>query len=160
MNYQSRIHLGRYYAMKDDRAIGALSVTHIRAYVYPLYTPAGVAVLQEYPPDHCHQQGIMVGQDLLGGHNFWAMLHRGVPLNVQVVESQTEVETSPDEYGVTFVIRLIWRTMGGQNVIKEHRRVRFESWPDFSFTEITSTWEAAFGSIVCEQTKEGRAPRP
>ena len=45
------------------RTIMALSQGPFRAYVYPLFTPAGVAVTTESPIDHPHHQSLTLGTD-------------------------------------------------------------------------------------------------
>ena len=45
------------------RAITALSQGEYRAYLYPVLTPAGVAVTAEAPIDHPHHQSITLGTD-------------------------------------------------------------------------------------------------
>ena len=48
-----------------NRAITALSQSDYRAYLYPVFTPAGIPVTAEAPVDHPHQQSITVGTDRL-----------------------------------------------------------------------------------------------
>ena len=47
------------------RAITALCQGDHRAYLYPVFTPAGVPVTAEAPVDHPHQQSVTVGTDRL-----------------------------------------------------------------------------------------------
>ncbi len=143
---------GRRWIMHGQQPVGALCSTPIRTYVYPLFTPAGTTVLQECPPDHPHHQGIMVGQDFVNGHNFWAMGNPSHPLNTQC---RGRVEERADETGVTLVVHLRWVTKGGQAVLNEERRIRFEVWEGFHFVEIMTTWTAEFGELFIGKTKEG-----
>jgi len=53
------------------RAVTALSQGPYRAYLYPVFTPAGVAATCEGPTDHPHHQSITIGTD---------HLHCSVPL--------------------------------------------------------------------------------
>ena len=43
--------------------ITALNQGPFRAYLYPLYTPAGVAVTTDGPIDHPHHQSVWIGAD-------------------------------------------------------------------------------------------------
>ncbi len=70
--YSDRFEVSRHYAIFGNRPLGAVNHTHIRAYVFPFYSPTGVIMLQECPPDHLHHQGIGVGQDFVNGHDFLA----------------------------------------------------------------------------------------
>lgn len=47
------------------RAVTALSQGPYRAYLYPVFTPAGVAATCEGPTDHPHHQSITIGTDHL-----------------------------------------------------------------------------------------------
>jgi len=148
-------NLGRHWALHGTKPLGAVGVSGIRTYLYPFFTPGGACVLQEQPPDHAHHQGIMVGQDFLNGHNFWAMGHVRYPLNLQHQEKIEHTTDDEDDAGVTIVQRLRWATKDGQAVINEERRTRFEVWDGAHFAEVTSIWIAAFGPVHIGQTKEG-----
>ncbi len=144
--------LGRSWAKYEQRYLGAVSVSKIRAYTFPLFTPAGANVLQDNPPDHLHHQGIEVGQDYLNGHNFWAMGSVQFPLNFQHQES---VQHAADPTGITVVQQMRWTTNQGQAVMQEERRTRFEAWDGLNFVEITSIWKADYGDLYLAKTKEG-----
>ena len=46
-----------------DRTIAALSQGDYRAYLYPVFTPAGFSVTSESPIDHPHHQSVWIGTD-------------------------------------------------------------------------------------------------
>lgn len=48
---------------QGDRPILSLSQGKHRAYVYPLFTPAGYAVTSEYPADHPHHNSFWIAAD-------------------------------------------------------------------------------------------------
>ncbi len=48
-----------------DRTIAALSQGDYRAYLYPVFTPAGFSVTSESPIDHPHHQSVWIGTDHL-----------------------------------------------------------------------------------------------
>ena len=150
--YSDRFVIARHYAMCDERPLGAVNHTHIRAYVFPFFSPSGINMLQECPPDHMHHQGIGVGQDYVNGHNFWAQLHPRHPLNQQTGRL-TAIE--PDERGITYIHDLRWTTVNDKQVIEERRVSRFEAWDGYNFLEVRTTFTAAFGDVFIGQTKEG-----
>ena len=47
-----------------DRAIAHLTQGIFRAYVFPLYSPAGVSLTSEYPVDHPHHNSVVVSADV------------------------------------------------------------------------------------------------
>lgn len=143
---------GRFWASHEDRLIGAISISGLKTYTYPFFTPEGNIVLQECPPDHSHHQGIMVGQDFVNGHNFWAINHAIYPKNYQKQEGWQE---SVDENGVTITQDLRWATNDGQAVLQEQRQTRFEAWEGCHFIEVTTTWHAIYGALYLGKTKEG-----
>ena len=53
-------HARRLKVSWHGRPITALSQGLRRAYLYPLYTPAGIAVTAEAPVDHPHHQSVAV----------------------------------------------------------------------------------------------------
>lgn len=142
----------RLWAVHGDRPMGAVNQNQARTYTFPFYTPSGINLLQEAPPDHVHQQGIMVGQDHLNGHNFWAMLHKDHPLNRQVVRAE---ERREEESGLTLLQQNRWITTGEQSIMSELRETRFEKWEEGNFVEVHSTWTATFGDLYIGNTKEG-----
>jgi hypothetical protein len=151
-NYSDRFELSRHYAMNGERPLGALNHTYIRAYVFPFYSPAGVIMLQECPPDHMHHQGIGVGQDYVNGHNFWAQLALKHPLNQQAGQL---IKIESDDNGITYTLNLHWVTVDGQHIINELRVVRFEAWEGCNFLEVQTSFTAAYGDVFFGQTKEG-----
>lgn len=142
----------RHWASYDQRLLGAVACSRLKTYAYPFFTPNGVNVLQECPPDHSHHQGIMVGQDFVNGHNFWAINHASYPKNYQTLEG---MESSSDESGVTVVQSNRWHTLDGQAVLQEQRRTRFEAWEGLNFVDVLTTWKAAYGDVYFGRTKEG-----
>ena len=51
-----------------DRAITVLAQGEYRSYLFPVYTPEGVAVTDESPLDHPHHNSITVGSDHVNCH--------------------------------------------------------------------------------------------
>jgi len=150
--FQTVDNLNRKWILYRNKAVGAIVVTSIRTYTYPFFTPDGIIVIQECPPDHLHHQGIMLGQTFVNGHNFWAMNQAGYPLNRQIVEC---TEEHIDEKGVTIIQGIQWVTSNGQYVLNEERVTRFEVWDSYNFVGVKSTWKALYGDVYIAKTKEG-----
>ena len=150
--YQAIDNNSRRWVLHNGRPLGALSTSWFRGYVFPLLTPAGVNVLDECPPDHPHHQGIMVGQDLVNGLNFWAAGFRGFPQNCQL-EFACTVDCSAS--GVVFDAQFLWRTSSYQTVLREQRVIRFAVMEDITMVDVTTTWFADYGDLYFGTTKEG-----
>ena len=63
--YETTSHARRLKVISRDKIILALSQGVSRAYVYPVFTPAGMPVTAEAPIDHAHHQSITIGTDRL-----------------------------------------------------------------------------------------------
>ena len=61
--YETTAHSRRLKVSWRDRIIIALSQGAYRAYIYPVFTPAGLPVTAEAPVDHGHHQSITIGTD-------------------------------------------------------------------------------------------------
>jgi len=61
--YETTSHSRRLKVNWRDRNIIALSQGISRAYIYPVFTPAGMPVTAEAPVDHPHHQSITIGTD-------------------------------------------------------------------------------------------------
>ncbi|MDA1348440.1 MAG: PmoA family protein, partial [Chloroflexi bacterium] len=59
--YETTSHTRRLKVIWRDKIILALSQGVSRAYVYPVFTPAGMPVTAEAPIDHAHHQSITIG---------------------------------------------------------------------------------------------------
>ena len=53
----------RHYVRWRGRTVLGLSANAFRAYLFPVYTPAGLALTEEAPIDHPHHQSVWVGAD-------------------------------------------------------------------------------------------------
>jgi hypothetical protein len=142
---------GRHWVYYNGQSRGAYTLGYHRSHVWPLYTPQGVCVIQEYPPDHIHHQGLMVGQDEVNGHNFWAAGHPHHPATRQLSEHlATGVE------GEAAVVRQtnVWTGAGGEQVFREERTVTFRPTLTGTLVDIVSTRIAAYGPVHFGKTKE------
>ena len=144
----------RWWVKHQDDLIGGYSANDLRTYVFPLYTPGGVLVLQEAPPDHPHHQGVHVGLSI-DGHDVWNAGSFGRPRHAQrsrppLKELQPEIAKS----GVTFTHQVHWTTDGGQELLREERQVTFSRRADFCQIRWRSAFNAAAQPLTIDQTKE------
>jgi len=146
------------------RCLGGLAISHFRPMVYPLYTPAGVTVLQESPPDHPFHNGFFVGQSpVISGDrecNFWATPPARMasdPLQSRVgrmsVESPLSVQERPG--GLRMSVRAVWRDENEEPVLDEIRTIDFQVREGATICDMTSNKTAAYGAISFPATKHG-----
>jgi hypothetical protein len=146
------------------RVMGGLAVNHYRPYVFPLYSPAGLTVLQESPPDHPFHSGFFVGQSpVLAGDretNFWATppaRMAGDPLQLRV--GRMAVDAAPvirvDDQGVEFEVRAVWRDEHEEPVLDELRTIRFRAGDGATLCDMVSRKTATYGPLRFAATKHG-----
>jgi len=124
---------------RTGRVLGGVGANFYRPWVFPLYTPAGLTVIQEFPYDHPFHNGIFVGQHPVnaGGRtgNFWAMpLRRSFDDAIQTKVGRMDVQGQPaadvGEEGVCFTFRSIWRDEDEQPLLDETRTIEFRATAD------------------------------
>jgi hypothetical protein len=170
MSYIAKQHLAhdQYGFMVQNsqtgRWLGGLGANYYRPWVYPLYTPRGLTVLQEFPFDHPFHNGLWVAQGPIqfGGQtaHFWPapperrpgeslFTHMGrmETLGLPVVESH--------ERGVRFTLQTIWRAGDGTPVLDETRTVNFSALEDATICQVTSIQTASYGALEYEASKFG-----
>ncbi len=121
------------------RAIMALSQGPFRAYVYPIFTPAGVAATGESPIDHPHHQSLTLGTDHVRAY---------LPL------TDDKVEEAHYNFYVNATFqgrapgRIIGTTIEGEEVDDDHLRlVQDLEWRG------PREWGAADGRVVLQETR-------
>ncbi len=146
------------------RCLGGLAISHYRPWVFPLYTPAGVTVLQESPPDHHFHNGFFVGQHpvLLGERqvNFWATPPERVANDPLIRDvGRMAVEEPPsiveEEDGLRFEVKAVWRDEHGEPVLDEVRTVRFHERDGATLCDMSSRKVAGYGALRFPATKHG-----
>ncbi|MBM3264132.1 MAG: PmoA family protein [candidate division Zixibacteria bacterium] len=141
----------RHWVYCNGRPVGAYTIGYHRSHVWPLYSLGGVCVIQEYPPDHVHHQGLWAGQDEVNGHNFWAAGHPQYPSTRQISES---MDIAVEGDAVTVSQHNVWTDVGGEPVFREERTVIFRSTGMENLVDIVSTRIADFGPVHFGKTKE------
>ena len=146
------------------RCLGAVGASFFRPWVFPLYTPSGLTVLQEFPYEHPWHNGIFVAQHPVNigerSANFWAVPlmrdfndHLMTRIGRQNVQGEPDIEVEDER--VTFTFRSIWRDEHEEPVLDEVRTVRFRALPDATVVDVTSRKLAAYGALEFPQTKFG-----
>jgi len=149
---------------RTGRCLGGVGSNFYRIYVFPLYTPAGLTVIREFPFDHPFHNGLYVGQHpvIVAGRtgNFWAAPplrgkddHLGA--HIGRLEVASEPETSPYEEGVRFVFRAVWLDENDRPMLNEVRTVDLRSAEDATICDVASEKAARYGDVEYPQTKFG-----
>jgi len=126
------------------RAITALSQGPYRAYLYPLFTPAGVAVTCEAPTDHPHHQSITIGTD---------HLHCSIPLPpLSFAPGRLEEATYNFWMDDTYLGRAPGRILGTSVQSTESARDRLRIVQSLEWRG-PSEWGASDGRLVAEETR-------
>ncbi|MBI2941826.1 MAG: PmoA family protein [Chloroflexi bacterium] len=140
---------------QGDQLVAAYCLDYYRSFIHPLYTPAGVQVLENGPSDHPHHQGISYGHDEVNGHDFWSAGSYGWPGNRQTIERGGRLEHRVADGVALFDQVNVWRTEGGARVVREHRLVAVRPDPRGTVVDWVSVLEACYGPVVLATTKEG-----
>ena len=147
-----------------NRCLGGFGCTYYRAYVYPLYTPAGQPVIQEAPCDHPFQTGMVFAQGpvVVGQReaNFWIMpppRRASDPLwdHVGRMDCHEPPEIALHECGARFELRITWRDDHEEPMLDETRTVDMYSVPDATICDMTTRVVASCGAVEMPQTKHG-----
>lgn len=138
-----------------ERCIAGIGHHWYRPWLYPLYTPAGNPVLQEFPFDHPFHNGCFVAQHPVRFDgkeaNFWAVPPAREP-NDEVFVNVGRVEMLSFDFPV---MKCLWRAGDGKPVLDEVREFRFELRPQETICEITSRKIAAYAELEFPPTKFG-----
>jgi hypothetical protein len=174
MSYNAKQHLAHDqfgFVVQDGetgRWLGGVGANYYRSWVYPLYTPRGLTVLQEFPYDHPFHNGLWVAQGPIQfrGHfgsetvHFWPMPPQRRP-GESLFTHMGRIETvglptiEPHECGVRFTLQAVWRTGSGVPVLDETRQVDLYAVEDATVCDVTTVQQAKYGALEYEATKFG-----
>ena len=136
--YETTSHSRRLKVSWRDRDIIALSQGVFRAYIYPVFTPAGMSVTAEAPVDHPHQQSITVGTDRFDAYGAATDEHPVASYNFYMDETYRGLAPG----------RILSRSVDSTEVAEKHLRlVQTIDWqgpPD---------WSDPGGFTVAEETR-------
>ncbi len=115
-----------------------------KPYLKELYTPAGVQVLLDSPPDHVHHRGLMFAV-AVDGVDFWSETDQS---GKQVSSSLTTAPPVPgrdDE--MVFLEHVSWRARDDKELLHEARRIDVHRAPEIYASGATLlTWRALLTS--------------
>jgi hypothetical protein len=147
------------------RALGGFGANFYRPWVFPLYTPRGLTVVQEFAFDHPFHNGVFVAQNPVehpgGVANFWAAPPRrshddalfAVPPGRMDPDGEIAMTPGPD--GASFALSLTWRDANERPVLAERRTVAIYAAGGATICEMASEKTAAFGPVRFPKTKFG-----
>ena len=165
-NFEVKINAKTHLVVEKEsgRCLGGVGANFYRPFVFPLYTPAGHTVVQEFAFDHPFHNGVFVGQGPVHvgerEAGFWAAPPQRsftdkVFANMGRMDTQKEVDITPHADGVRFVQKVIWRDANEEPLIDEIRTVNLWSLPDATICDMTSEKIANYGAVIYPQTKFG-----
>ena len=155
------------YLVRDrlsGRWLGGVGASFYRPWVFPLYTPSGLTVIQEFAYDHPFHNGLFVGQHPVNvagrTGNFWATPpRRAFDDAIWTKIGRMDVTAPPaqetDANGCRFVFKSVWRDEEEQPLIEELRTVRFHALEGAHVVDVASVKTAAYGSAEFPKTKYG-----
>lgn len=149
------------------RILGGVGHNPHRAWVYPLNTPRGRNVVQEYPFDHPFHNGVFVGQSLVHRDgreaNFWApapdwrnpanfIYHHIGRLRYGHDEPAA---IQPRDRGFRFTYQTVWHDEDDRPLLDEVRTIDLYSGADHTVCDVVSAKTAAYGAVEYAATKHG-----
>jgi hypothetical protein len=155
MTLETRAIPNGLLVLADGRCVAGIGAHWYRPWLYPLYTPAGRQVLQEFPFDHPFHNACFVAQNpvRIGERvaNFWAVPPRREPAD-EVFAHVGRVEVTRLDLPL---MRCTWRDEQGEPVLDEERRYDFSLRDNAVVCEIASRKTAAYGALEFPATKFG-----
>jgi len=170
MGYIAKQHLshGQFgYLVVDEvsgRCLGGFGANYYRPWLFPLYSPNGQTVIQEFPYDHPFHNGFWVAQGpiLFADRevHFWPsppMRKAGEALfaNMGRMDCSTPPQVESLDNGVRFTLHSIWRDQYETPVLDEVRTVNLYMLEDAVVCDMTSVKQANYGALEYPQTKFG-----
>lgn len=166
--YEVRINAKTHMVFDNvtGKFLGGFGSNFYRTWVFPLYTPSGQTVIQEFAHDHPFHNGFFVGQHpiIKDGKeaNYWMAppkRHNSDPnyRNLGRVDAPNTPKIEISEAGVRFISESIWRDEDENPVLDEVREVLFYSDENANaiICEMTSKKIASYGRLEYPVTKYG-----
>jgi hypothetical protein len=170
MSYIARQHLAhdQFGFLVQNEAtgdwLGGVGANYYRSWVFPLYTPRGLTVLQEFPFDHPFHNGLWVAQGPIqfGGEtvHFWPMPPERRPgeslfTHMGRIESLSLPDVQCHQRGVRFVLHSLWRSGKEEPVLDETRTIDLYRVDDATICDVTTVQQATYGALHYNATKFG-----
>jgi hypothetical protein len=130
---------------------GAPETSRRCCYVYPLYTPGGVSVLEDFPPGEWHHRGLYWAWPVVevGGRQYdlW--------LNMTVHQRTVGKPTTIKQAQVAqMVARSVWEA-GGRDIVRETLQLSAARSEDGArYVEAALTWEAIAAPVTLRGARE------
>jgi Methane oxygenase PmoA len=146
------------------RCLGGVGANYYRPWVFPLYTPNGLTVIQEFPFDHPFHNGFWVAQGpiFLDGREvtFWPAppmrnANEALFTHMGHMETVGTPTVEPHATGVHFTLHLTWRDKTEQPVLDETRTINLYTVDDATICDMVSVQRAAYGELRYAETKFG-----
>lgn len=148
-----------------NRLLAGIGHNDRRAWVFPLNTPRGLPVVQEYAFDHPFHNGVFVGQARIrqSGReaNFWAFAPDWRQPDNYIFQNLGEVRYKEPpsmerrDGGYRFVYRSTWRDADLAPMLDEIRTIDIYDHGDATICDLTSQKIAAYGALDFAPTKHG-----
>ena len=146
------------------RCLGGVGANYYRPWVFPLYTPGGATVIQEFPFDHPFHNGFWVAQGplFIDGHEvtFWPAppmrtANEALFTHMGRMETVGNPIITPTTNGIHFTLHVTWRDKTEQPVLDETRTIHLYSVADATICDMISAQTAAYGELRYAATKFG-----
>lgn len=147
------------------RLLGGVGHNDLRSWCYPLNTPRGLNVAQEYPFDHSFHNGVFVAQACVvrGGvlSNFWVVHPDWRSPDSHVYNHLGQIRhgeragVTPLPRGYRFTYRATWTGADGGPVLDEERHFDLYDAGDATVCDLTSRKTAAYGDLLFQANKHG-----
>ena len=149
----------------SGRLLGGVGHNDLRSWCYPLNTPRGLGVTQEYAFDHAFHNGVFVAQARVvrGGvlSNFW-VVHPDwrspdshVYNHLGQIRYRERADITPLESGFRFTYHSTWNGCDGAPVLDEVRHFDLYAAADATICDLISRKTAAYGELRFEANKHG-----
>lgn len=153
MAYETFFYNSRWWITLNGNLLAGYNANDLRPYVFPFYTPNGMLVVQESPPDHLHHQGICLGLEV-DGHDMWNAGSFGKARHSQEIQpALAELKPEIDHRGVTISHAVDWKSNAGVSLLSEKRSVTISNADEINLVTWHSTF-TAFKPTAVGQTKE------
>lgn len=148
----------------SGRCLGGVGANYYRPWVFPLYTPSGLTVIQEFPFDHPFHNGFWVAQGpiFLEGREvtFWPsppmrQANEALFTHMGRMETLGKPEIAAHENGIRFTLYVTWRDKQEQPVLDEVRTIDLYSVDDATVCDMVSRQTANYGALRYAETKFG-----
>ena len=149
----------------SGRLLGGVGHNDLRAFCFPLHTPRGLNVAQEYPFDHAFHNGVFVAQAQVvrGGvlsnywvvHPDWRSPDSHVYTHLGQLRYRERARITPLAGGFRFTYHTTWDGSDQRPVLDEVRHYDLHATPDATLCDVTSIKTAAYGELRFEANKHG-----